>query len=309
MWQTSHSMDASTIIVMWVLLGVFVIDAALFFAWLARREAVAQGIKPPLFSPTWSVVDIWAGAQIIIVALLALLLPVVLIVFAYTVAKAGPNQNLILDEKVLTGILVPISVIALIPQNALLVAVPFGFILKKYKLTLKDIGLTAWPRREDVIKGVVWGLCMMFLGLVLQAGIQFALSHLLSVERFRALVETNKQFGNESVIKDALKSPILGVLTIVGGGILAPIGEEVFFRGFMFNALKHRFGLWAGVIISGILFALVHGGPLLVLAIIPFGMLLALAYHKTGSLWVPIIMHITNNSIQLIAGYFWPNLV
>jgi membrane protease YdiL (CAAX protease family) len=306
MGQISHQPDTMSIILMWVVLGVFIIDATLLFAWLSRREAVSQGLKPPLFAPKWSVVDVWAGAQAVVILLLALLMPVVLIMLAFTLAKAGPHAGMLDNEKMMTDILVPVSVIGLIPQNALLAAVPFVFIIKKYKLSLKDIGLTLKPSRQDIIRGFSWGLAMMVLGIALQAGIQIGLAILLGEGRFHQLIEANKQFGNETIIKDALKSPILGVLTIIGGGILAPFGEEVFFRGFMFNAIKHRFGLWAGVIISGILFALVHGGPLLILAIIPFGMLLALAYHKTGSLWVPIIMHITNNSVQLLIEYFWP---
>src|SRR5436309_2118011 len=48
-----------------VLVLVVLIDAGLFIAWAFRKEDMDTGRKPPLFAPQWSLVDVWAGGQII----------------------------------------------------------------------------------------------------------------------------------------------------------------------------------------------------------------------------------------------------
>jgi membrane protease YdiL (CAAX protease family) len=88
----------------------------------------------------------------------------------------------------------------------------------------------------------------------------------------------------------------LGVMAVV---LAAPVGEEVFFRGFVFSALRARFGLPRGVLLSAVVFGLVHflGGPLLVVLMTCFGVALALLFHRRGSLAAPIAAHAIFNLI------------
>lgn len=80
---------------------------------------------------------------------------------------------------------------------------------------------------------------------------------------------------------------------IVGGG-LAPIAEEIVFRGVVFGGLR-RLGLAAAVLISTALFAAAHPGPALPVTQIVGGVVFALAYHKSGSLVAPIVIHCLGN--------------
>jgi CAAX protease family protein len=82
--------------------------------------------------------------------------------------------------------------------------------------------------------------------------------------------------------------------------VLAPLAEEVFFRGFLFPVLRSRWGTAAGVIATGALFSLVHasGSPaeaLIVLFVLGAG--LCLLYLRTGSLLPCIGVHALNNAI------------
>lgn len=52
--------------------------------------------------------------------------------------------------------------------------------------------------------------------------------------------------------------PLVTVLVVVAAVVLAPIGEELFFRGVLFQALRRRVGLWAGATISSVIFGVVH---------------------------------------------------
>jgi membrane protease YdiL (CAAX protease family) len=87
---------------------------------------------------------------------------------------------------------------------------------------------------------------------------------------------------------------LVGVLAILA----APIAEETFFRGFLFPALRVRWGTFWAALASGLLFAALHFS---LGSIVPFtviGMLLAWAYVFSGSLWTAIGAHFIFNSVS-----------
>lgn len=88
---------------------------------------------------------------------------------------------------------------------------------------------------------------------------------------------------------------------LIGGFALfvAPVFEEVFFRGFAYPAIKQRFGMAAGLIIVSAAFALVHfHGPSAV-PLFALALGLGLAYELSGSLLAPITMHLLFNALNL----------
>jgi hypothetical protein len=83
--------------------------------------------------------------------------------------------------------------------------------------------------------------------------------------------------------------------------VLAPVCEELFFRGLMFRVFADRMGLIGGAVLSGAIFGLVHltGGPLttgLVLFALGFGF--ALVRWWTGSLLPSMGLHALNNAVS-----------
>jgi uncharacterized protein len=82
-------------------------------------------------------------------------------------------------------------------------------------------------------------------------------------------------------------------------GILIPIGEELIMRGVLFNYLRQRTTLWASVIISALIFSLAHGYIVLVPFTLIFGFISALIYAKTNNILIPILIHVTVNSIGI----------
>ena len=83
-------------------------------------------------------------------------------------------------------------------------------------------------------------------------------------------------------------------LFFIVGGILAPITEEIVFRGVVFGHLR-RWGVTTAVVVSTALFALVHGITALPITQIVGGAVFAVAYHKSGSLIAPMIIHSLGN--------------
>jgi membrane protease YdiL (CAAX protease family) len=87
---------------------------------------------------------------------------------------------------------------------------------------------------------------------------------------------------------------VLGVLAVV---VAAPLGEEVFFRGFLFGSLRGRMGFAPAAAISATAFALFHVTPLLVVLMFFVGVALAWLYERRGSLVAPIGAHAMFNVI------------
>jgi membrane protease YdiL (CAAX protease family) len=86
--------------------------------------------------------------------------------------------------------------------------------------------------------------------------------------------------------------------------LAAPLGEEPFFRGFLFRGLRNRFGLWPSAVISGAAFGLVHFQGLNFLLIIPslavVGLSFALLFEWRQSLLATIAAHAVFNAVGFV---------
>jgi membrane protease YdiL (CAAX protease family) len=83
---------------------------------------------------------------------------------------------------------------------------------------------------------------------------------------------------------------------MIGSALWAPLGEEVAFRGVLYPALRSRFGVAPAAALSAAVFAVAHGyGVVGFAAVFWSGVLWALAYERTGSLWPSIIAHAAGN--------------
>ena len=112
------------------------------------------------------------------------------------------------------------------------------------------------------------------------------------------------QLGHEPVVQEAVQMvmatehPVEVGLQVVSVVIMAPIAEELLFRGILYNTIKHTGYPLAGMIISAALFALVHGSLALTLPLFVMGLALAWVYEKSGSIIAPMVMHATFNAIN-----------
>jgi len=92
--------------------------------------------------------------------------------------------------------------------------------------------------------------------------------------------------------------PWVSAARVLGVGLLGPLAEEVAFRGLLDFRLR-RAGLPAGVVLVLVAagWAALHYAyaPAVVAVIFGEGLLLGLARQRTGSLWVPVLMHVAWN--------------
>ena len=88
--------------------------------------------------------------------------------------------------------------------------------------------------------------------------------------------------------------------------VVAPVSEEVFFRGYCFPLFRVTWGPKKGAILSALFFGAMHFDFWRLLPLAVAGWILNLLYEKTGSLWVPIIAHSVWNAtlaLQLFLGF------
>jgi len=90
---------------------------------------------------------------------------------------------------------------------------------------------------------------------------------------------------------------------IVVGVIFAPIVEELFFRGFLFQGFRQKYGWGKGILFSSAVFAVAHLDPVAIIPTFILGSLLAYMYHRTNSVWPGVILHILINGMGLLAAY------
>lgn len=98
-------------------------------------------------------------------------------------------------------------------------------------------------------------------------------------------------------------SIISGIGMLIVGGIVVPIAEEVFFRGVLYKWLSERWGVWIGVIISSMIFGFVHFDIAIGVTAFVLGIILALAYEYSKSLWTSVLIHAVNNSAKIMLIY------
>lgn len=82
---------------------------------------------------------------------------------------------------------------------------------------------------------------------------------------------------------------IAGMLTVAC--VIAPLSEELIFRGGLYRFVRQKLGRTPALLVSGVCFGALHGNWAGFLPLAVLGMLLALAYEATGSLRVPILAH------------------
>jgi ABC-2 type transport system permease protein/sodium transport system permease protein len=127
-------------------------------------------------------------------------------------------------------------------------------------------------------------------------------------QQFGFATFSQEQLKQASAFAEKLHEIPLAALLFVGA-VTPAVCEEWFFRGFVLSALR-RFGLAAAVIVSALLFGLMHvltSNMLSVERLLPstfMGLVLGLVAWKTQSLWPGVLLHMAHNSLLLSVGHF-----
>lgn len=208
---------------------------------------------------------------------------------------------LLIGDSTTTGEIVG-NVVSSILQNGAFVAIPVLILvlLMVGPLRRRDFGLQV-PERK-------W----LFVGLIVAAFV----AYLLLAAGLGALIGIEGEQDDLPEKLGAKETAAAGIAIAIAVTVFAPIGEEFLLRGVLFPGLRNSLSrispLWVAVLIAALIDGLVFGAlhvagskaiflPVLAL----FGVVLCLLYQFTGSLYAPIVLHATNNTIAISNALDW----
>lgn len=94
-----------------------------------------------------------------------------------------------------------------------------------------------------------------------------------------------------------------GIVMAVATVLIAPIVEEVIFRGLVLSRLKRVMPGWLSVVLSALLFGVCHGQAVWMAYAFALGLLFGVMTLRTGSIWPSLIAHVVFNGIgQALTG-------
>ncbi|MBR1981538.1 MAG: CPBP family intramembrane metalloprotease [Akkermansia sp.] len=109
----------------------------------------------------------------------------------------------------------------------------------------------------------------------------------------------------ESILKgDRFEKAVICFMAV----IVAPIAEECFFRGCIYNILKQCSTRWMAALASALLFSAIHASLPQFLPLFIFGLVQCVAYEKARSLWLPVVIHFTFNLGNILLLFIFPHL-
>ena len=267
MMAASGTLDAEPATLAWIALGGAVAFAA-GLVYLAVRQLRVRRYLPP---------ERYRGPSIFLLVGLVLVIAATL-----TAPFSADAAALVLGD----------GELSVLGSLVLLTSTQIGLLVVSWSLVFRPnalAGLPSLPGRDPrgaIRAGLGWGVV---------AWIGASLLSYVAVVALEALgVDPEPQAAEQAL---AVIDPLLAVATIV---ILAPIAEELFFRGVVFNALFREGGRRWAYLGSSALFAVIHVSLVALVPIFVLGLALAWVYDKTGNLLAPIAMHTVVNGASVL---------
>ena len=132
---------------------------------------------------------------------------------------------------------------------------------------------------------------------VLLLGI-FAVNNLYSY--VISVLHLNIQTNDQVLLAHSKDAPLTTYATLIAAVIVAPICEEVFFRGFVFAGLCRSMPVGWAIVLSALIFATTHADPGSFIVLFAIGLALAFLRWRTHSIWPGIALHALNNGVAAI---------
>ncbi|ASN07059.1 CPBP family intramembrane glutamic endopeptidase [Virgibacillus necropolis] len=150
------------------------------------------------------------------------------------------------------------------------------------------------PATRDAAKPgaiVLWSIVGVFMAYFAQ--------YIASIIEIQILGIQPGSANTEMIIDITRAAPIFMVIP----AIIAPIVEEVIFRKIIFGSFYKKMNFFLAALLSALIFGIIHGEPEHILIYGSMGFVFAYLYVKTKRILVPIIVHMTLNSISVLVQF------
>lgn len=175
-------------------------------------------------------------------------------------------------------------------MNLVGISVIAYFVMKKHGQGMDSIGLTAKGMGRNIFYAVIAYAALIPVVLMIMVATYY-------VTRFFAYQPPVQPIVQ--VFMEEKQTMILWISALFAA-IFGPVAEEIFFRGFMYPAVRKTLGVFWGMIITSAVFSLLHAHLVGFLPIFALGMLLVYLFEKTGSLVPSMAVHMIHNVAMVI---------
>lgn len=232
----------------------------------------------------WAAAVIWPLWILVSLAIASVLTVVLIYVLSYagiSIATINPS----IREAVYAATIYLLTI-------AIVIGVPHAF--HKYT-TLKDVGLHKLLSWKDIGLAPA-GFVVYFIGSSL---LVYAATQLFSGFD----VDQVQEIGFERL--SGYAEYTLAFVTLI---IVAPVAEEVLFRGFLYGRLRRRMPVWVAMFITSALFGFVHLQWNVGLDVFALSLVLCSLREITGGIWSGILLHMLKNSVAFFIIFISPML-
>lgn len=222
----------------------------------------------------WKEKDIWTRKEFTLLLLLEFIF--VILVIKYFIQSLYQNWfNNTLYSGTLTGL-----TIAIVLLSGLYVVA-----LRPKKLSWREVGLRKFPTK------FWWKIPFWLLITIILSVIVMLITSFLGNSVDNSKTESLQQNINFFTI----------LIGVISAGVISPIYEEIFYRGFVYRWVRVRLGMNWGIVISSLIFTVAHFPTLNAMPVnFITGVVFAWTYEKTGSVIPGIIIHGVFNTIAVL---------
>lgn len=196
----------------------------------------------------------------------------------------------------LTGInsaVVNTAIAAFVYVLTLVIVVGVPWLIKKYRTTKDDIGLTRLLSWTDILFAPA-GFVIYLLSSALLVYIAGVVAPNLDLSQTQETGFKNIVYYHEYV---------LAFMTLI---VIAPIAEEILFRGYLYGKLRNVAPLWVAVLVTSGLFGLVHGQWNVGIDVFALSIVLCTLREVTGNIWAGVLVHMLKNSLAFYILFINP---
>lgn len=168
--------------------------------------------------------------------------------------------------------------------------------VKRYHTTRQEVGLARLPNWLDLGLAPA-GIVVYLIGSVALVGVIGALLPSIDMKQIQ-----QTGFSNITHYYEYL----LAFITLI---IIAPVFEELLFRGYLYGKLRRVVPAWLTIIIVSAVFGAVHGQWNVAIDVFALSIVLCSLREMTGAIWAGILLHMVKNGVAFYLLFINPDLL
>ncbi|MGG0664455.1 type II CAAX endopeptidase family protein [Viridibacillus arvi] len=222
----------------------------------------------------WKEQDCWSLKEFILLMLLEFVFVIGCIKFV-----VQPIYSHWLDNDLYSGTLMGLTI------SIILILGIYFIALHPKKLSWSEVGIKSFAVKD-------WKIIVIF-SVILMVGA-------LIIVVLTSLIGNSWENSKTEAIQQNVTF-ITVLIAFISAAVISPIYEEIFYRGFLYRWLRTRIGFVGAILLSSIIFTIVHIPTYNVMPVNFFsGIIFALAYERTNSIWPSVIIHGLTNGIMVL---------